>query len=208
MTNTQQSLPDATEVGSAAAERPCPGGPRDPRLHNVRYGALAAVSTRHLGQPPLGETSTGAIQHGHPWGVVSLPAKPVTAWLARAYLRHWLELANWPGEQLAAIEHAAAEAVTNAVEHAYSPGENGIVRITMTIDILDGGQTRQARVVVRDRGQWRCNTGDAARLGQGIHRMTRLVDTATIHRGGYDNEHGTEVILLSIPIPINEADSS
>lgn len=166
------------------------------------------MSTRHLGQPPLGPTSTGAVRPGHPWGVVSLPAKPVTAWLARAYLRHWLELANWPGEQLAAIEHAAAEAVTNAVEHAYPPGAQGIVRITMTIDILHGGQACQVRVVVRDRGQWRCNAGDAPRLGQGIHRMTRLVDTATIHRGGYDNDHGTEVILLSIPIAISETDLS
>jgi anti-sigma regulatory factor (Ser/Thr protein kinase) len=131
----------------------------------------------------------------------------VSAWLARAYLRHWLELANWPGEQLAAIEHAAAEAVSNAVEHAYSPGAQGVVRITMMIDILDGGQTRQARVIVRDRGRWRGNPGNAQRLGQGIHRMTCLVDTATIHRGGYDNDHGTEVVLLSVPVAVSEKES-
>ena len=190
-------------------ERPVLGGTKDPGSLITVCGALASVSTReHIGKPPPGETLAGASRDDHPWGVISLPAKPVSAWLARAYLRHWLELANWPGEQLAAIEHAVAEAVTNAVEHAYPPGAQGVVRITMMIDILDGGQTRQARVVVRDRGRWHCNFGHAERLGQGIHRMTRLVDAATIHRGGYDNDHGTEVILLSVPVVISDANTS
>jgi anti-sigma regulatory factor (Ser/Thr protein kinase) len=147
-------------------------------------------------------------QHEHPWGVVSLPAKLVSTWLARAYLRHWLELANWPYEQLVAIEHAATEAVSNAIEHAYPPGTQGIVRITMTIRTVDEERTRQARVVVRDRGQWRCNPGNPQRLGRGIHRMTRLVDTAIIHHGCHDDDHGTEVILLSVPVAVSQAGSS
>jgi serine/threonine-protein kinase RsbW len=138
--------------------------------------------------------------------VVSLPARPVSAWLVRDYLRHWLELANWPGEQLATIEHAAAEAVSNAVEHAYPLGMQGVVRITMTIGTLDRGRTRQARVVVRDCGRWRCIPAEAERLGRGIDRMTRLVDTVIIHRGGHENDHGTEVTLLSVLVPVTEAE--
>jgi len=169
--------------------------------------ALKAVSApEHNRKPPSGGKTDAATDHNRLWGVVSLPARPVSAWLARAYLRHWLELANWPDEQLVAIEHAAAEAVSNAVEHAYPAGTPGVVKITMTISTLNGGRSRQARVAVRDRGRWRHSPDDTEHLGRGIDRMTRLVDIATIHRGGYESDHGTEVVLLSVPVGVSETD--
>ncbi|MCA1671932.1 MAG: hypothetical protein LC799_06910 [Actinobacteria bacterium] len=67
----------------------------------------------------------------------------------------------------------------------------------MTIQTLDGGRARRARVVVRDHGRWRPIPADLQGRGRGIRPMTRFMDIVTNYRGDHEDDRGTEVILVS-----------
>jgi anti-sigma regulatory factor (Ser/Thr protein kinase) len=130
----------------------------------------------------------------------ALHAAPRAVRLGRAHLRSWLEEANWPADQLDDIEYAASEAISNAVEHAYRAEDDGDVEVVSAIEALPGG-ARRVRVRVRDHGRWRAAPAEPQNRGRGMLLMDALTDELSIRRGDRPDVTGTEVVLLSPPVP-------
>jgi anti-sigma regulatory factor (Ser/Thr protein kinase) len=87
-----------------------------------------------------------------------VPADPEALPSLRHALRRWLESGGVGGEAAYEILVAAGEAIANAVEHAYGPGD-GVVDIgavhsdgEVSLTVRDEGRWRPARGVHRGRG--------------------------------------------------------
>jgi FixJ family two-component response regulator/anti-sigma regulatory factor (Ser/Thr protein kinase) len=105
---------------------------------------------------------------------LSLPAEPEALITARRALRNWLAEIGVDAEALYDITLATGEACTNAVEHAYAPGE---ASFELEATRVDGG----VRVQVRDYGQWRAPRGQ--NRGRGLKLMETLMDEVTVKCG-------------------------
>lgn len=150
-------------------------------------GAAAGV---HASSPPEQAASTVSR--------FVLAADPAAPGLARARIREWLGPVGWPEEERDDIEYAVSEAVSNAAEHAYPPGQRGEVMVDASIETLPDG-SRRVRVVVRDQGRWRPERAEAQYRRRGIFLMSAFVDEVAVRRdlpGG-----GTEVILTAHAVP-------
>jgi anti-sigma regulatory factor (Ser/Thr protein kinase) len=103
-----------------------------------------------------------------------MPAAPDSIALMRHELRRWLAAAGADEATTYEIAVACGEACTNAVEHAYPPGDE--------ILTLEGtSQGGAVELTVRDQGLWRApRGGDRAR---GIELIRRLMDSATVTPG-------------------------
>jgi serine phosphatase RsbU (regulator of sigma subunit)/anti-sigma regulatory factor (Ser/Thr protein kinase) len=114
---------------------------------------------------------------------MTLPAEPEALVTARRALRNWL--AEWGAdpEALYDITLATGEACTNAIEHAYAPGD-------ASFDIEATFREDSVRVVVRDYGQWRPPRGQDR--GRGLRLMETLMDEVTVR----SDPTGTTVELL------------
>jgi anti-sigma regulatory factor (Ser/Thr protein kinase) len=130
----------------------------------------------------------------------TVTAEPASASVARDRVSRWLRGAGWPPEPLEEVVYAVSEAVSNAIEHAYPPDSDGIVEVTGWTPILATGQ-RRALVRVRDRGRWRpIPLADEGRR-RGIPLMRAFMDTVVICRGEHPITTGTDVLLISAPVP-------
>jgi anti-sigma regulatory factor (Ser/Thr protein kinase)/putative methionine-R-sulfoxide reductase with GAF domain len=105
--------------------------------------------------------------------VVTLPAERDSAPLFRRLLSRWLIDRGASQWDLDAVLLAAAEACSNAIEHAYPPD-----RRAFDVEV-SGGQ--DITVMVRDYGTWRPPRGK--NRGRGIKMMEALVDSVEIERG-------------------------
>jgi GAF domain-containing protein/anti-sigma regulatory factor (Ser/Thr protein kinase) len=110
------------------------------------------------------------------------PADSHTLVGVRLLLRRWLRAQGATDLELDDITIAAQEACTNAVEHAYGPGQ---AAFELETECTDG----RVRITVRDAGRWRAPRG--TNRGRGLPIMQQLMDVVDIRQ----TDDGTEVVL-------------
>src|SRR3954449_7993699 len=113
---------------------------------------------------------------------LTLAAEPEALITARRALRNWLTEVGVDAEALYDITLATGEACTNAIEHAYAPGE-------ASFDLEALRRDDHLIVSVRDYGAWRQPRGQ--NRGRGLKLMETLMDEVTVRR----EESGTTVEL-------------
>lgn len=129
-----------------------------------------------------------AVQHvgeATPEFVAEMPAEASRLSGLRRDLEDWLVLVGAGESDVASIQIAVLEAVTNSVEHAYPDGP-GTVRVEARLD----GRGRIG-VSVADHGTWRPAPADPGRRGRGLMMMRGCMDTVEIEQA----EHGTTLLL-------------
>jgi serine phosphatase RsbU (regulator of sigma subunit)/anti-sigma regulatory factor (Ser/Thr protein kinase) len=104
----------------------------------------------------------------------------------RRELRGWLREAEVDETILQDLVLAVGEALANAVEHAYRPGEHGRIEFRVT---LDAEGVLQA--AIRDFGRWRPPRWNPDR-GRGIGMMEQLTDALDVST----SEEGTHVVMV------------
>jgi anti-sigma regulatory factor (Ser/Thr protein kinase) len=104
---------------------------------------------------------------------LTLPAEPEALILARRALRNWLSEVGVEQDALYDITLATGEACTNAIEHAYAPGE-----ASFDLEALRGED--DVVVMVRDYGSWRPPRGQ--NRGRGLKLMETLMDHVEVRR--------------------------
>lgn len=117
---------------------------------------------------------------------------------ARRQLRAWLIRRHWPCDEATDIVLAVNEAVTNAVEHAYStpgpPNELGHPGVELCVADLHGAnRMRQALITVTDRGRWQRPSRTPGHRGRGLDLMRVLTDSLELTTG----VAGTSVKMIS-----------
>jgi serine phosphatase RsbU (regulator of sigma subunit)/anti-sigma regulatory factor (Ser/Thr protein kinase)/anti-anti-sigma regulatory factor len=106
---------------------------------------------------------------------LELPSERASLTVARGAFSDWLIRVGATAEDAEALHLAMVEVVTNAIEHAYPPGEPGIVELTAAL--RDDG-TVECRIV--DHGTWRPpDSGDADR-GHGLMVAGHVVDSMVV----------------------------
>jgi anti-sigma regulatory factor (Ser/Thr protein kinase) len=113
---------------------------------------------------------------------MTLPAEPEALITARRALRNWLAEVGVDPEALYDITLATGEACTNAIEHAYAPGE-------ASFDLEARRGEDDVTVLVRDYGAWREPRGQ--NRGRGLKLMQTLMDDVAVRR----EDSGTTVEL-------------
>jgi len=116
---------------------------------------------------------------------MTLPAEPEALITARRALRNWLAEVGVDPEALYDITLATGEACTNAIEHAYTPGE-------ASFDLEARRGEDDVVVTVRDYGSWRPARGQ--NRGRGLKLMETLMDDVNVLRG----QTGTTVELRRV----------
>jgi anti-sigma regulatory factor (Ser/Thr protein kinase) len=118
---------------------------------------------------------------------VEVPAVPDVLAPVRWQLGAWLDHAGVNDEDKLAIQSAADEATTNAVEHAYHERPPGPLRFFAG---LDPGPV--VRIEVADGGRWRPERDPAMHYrGRGLELMQRMMDHVEITTA----ETGTKVVM-------------
>ncbi|PSL53103.1 anti-sigma regulatory factor (Ser/Thr protein kinase) [Saccharothrix carnea] len=125
----------------------------------------------------------------HHWGA-EFPAQPGQLSAVRARLDAWLAAEGLSEDDRYDLLVAVNEAASNAIEHAYGPGEHGLVHIDAHAR-PDGS----VRVVVADRGGWRVPPPTLTARGRGLLLMRENVDEVLVDRGA----GGTTVTLVLAP---------
>ena len=104
---------------------------------------------------------------------MTMPAEPEALITARRALRNWLAEVGVESEALYDITLATGEACTNAIEHAYAPGE-------ASFDLEATRGENDVVVSVRDYGSWRPPRG--RNRGRGLKLMETLMDEVNVRR--------------------------
>jgi PAS domain S-box-containing protein len=113
---------------------------------------------------------------------LTLPAEPVALRSLRRALRRWLKQCKASDRELEEILLACNEAVANAIEHAYGPGDG-------SVEIDAGLSEGMVRIAVRDHGRWREPRGD--NRGRGLGLMKAFMDSVSVV-----TREGTEVRMV------------
>jgi anti-sigma regulatory factor (Ser/Thr protein kinase) len=104
---------------------------------------------------------------------LTLPAEPEALITARRALRNWLSELGVEPDLVYDITLATGEACTNAIEHAYAPGD-------ASFDLEASHGADDVLVTVRDYGSWRPPRG--RNRGRGLKLMETLMDAVTVRR--------------------------
>ena len=107
--------------------------------------------------------------------VMTLPAEPEALIAARRALRRWLGETGAGPDETYDITLAVGEACTNAIEHAYTPGN-------ATFDLQASREGDRLTIRVRDHGQWRSPRG--TNRGRGLGLMEALMDSVNVEKSG------------------------
>ncbi len=107
-------------------------------------------------------------------------ARPEELAAIRRLLRGWLADSGADRGAIEAVLLASGEACTNAVEHAYGPGDQ-------TFELSGFREGDDVVIVVRDQGRWRAPRG--TNRGRGLGLMETFMDEVAVVPG----EEGTEV---------------
>jgi PAS domain S-box-containing protein len=116
---------------------------------------------------------------------VDIPARPGQLAPLRGRLQDWLVALGAGEHDIASIEIGVLEAVSNAVEHAYT-GSTGLVRVEGVLDAHG-----RACFTVIDRGRWQPADPDPGRRGRGLLMMRACMDTVEVEA----TDAGTTVLL-------------
>ena len=128
--------------------------------------------------------------------VAELPVAPEAVTRARHELGSWLSTIGTPRMDAMAIAHAAAELVTNAIEHAQSTPRIGTTTTLTASLTIDG----QVVVDVLDHGSWRPPSEDLSR-GRGLAMAAGLVDDLEVTTGD-EGTHARITQRLCSPVRI------
>jgi len=129
---------------------------------------------------------------------LELPSERASLTVARDAFMDWLNSLGATAEDTEALHLAMVEIVTNAIEHAYPPGEAGIVALDATL--ADDGNV-ECRIT--DHGNWRRpDTSDADR-GHGLMVAGHVVDSMLVShppgpQGLADGSPGTRGTVVSL----------
>ncbi|MBQ1075473.1 SpoIIE family protein phosphatase [Micromonospora sp. C31] len=106
---------------------------------------------------------------------VTLPAETTALRPMRRHLDDWLTRIGASGSDASDLVHAAGEAVTNAIDHAYPGGPPGTFTLHGTLD--DQGVVH---LTCADQGRWRPPVADPGGRGRGLTMIRGLVDHAEV----------------------------
>jgi anti-sigma regulatory factor (Ser/Thr protein kinase) len=173
---------------------------RDSRL-DERLNALAAeASARHEDPEALCDALIGALVGDEPPAddvavmtvhavplherrlELELPCDPDSLSALRRVIRQWLAPARPSPIELQDVVVAVGEAATNAIEHAYGPGQ-------ASYRVEGWLSDRRVVITVSDSGRWRERRGDER--GRGTNLMAGLMDGFEV----YSSSAGTTVRL-------------
>ncbi|MGY1650106.1 SpoIIE family protein phosphatase [Geodermatophilus sp. SYSU D01119] len=168
----------ATVASDAAANRALPlGAPGTPDER------LCRLTVELLTRTGYDDDVTTLAAHRLP---VPVPPLHVDSGTARDEVRRlrrtvdaWLDELDPTAEDRGAVELAVWEAVANAVDHAYSPGETGPVRLDAVL-LPDG--VLECRVA--DEGRWRDPDPGSSHRGRGLLLAQQLTDSLHVQRSG------------------------
>ena len=133
----------------------------------------------------MGEPTPGAAQREPPeFAHRSWHAHPGQLAPLRAEVRRWLAPFALTEDTEDDLVLAVSEAVSNSVEHAYTPPT-----ADDTVELTFWTESHAICVDIVDRGQWRTPSGQPTGRGRGIEIMQRLVGFVQIR---HDNR-GTRV---------------
>jgi integral membrane sensor domain MASE1/anti-sigma regulatory factor (Ser/Thr protein kinase) len=110
-----------------------------------------------------------------------IPAHPQRLFAVRRSLARWLAVSGVDTDVADDILLACGEACSNAIQHAYGPGDGSV-----EIDAHIEGGTLE--LLVRDFGRWSARTSGR---GRGLKMIEACVDTVTIEQ----KESGTQVTM-------------
>ncbi|SHL23913.1 Anti-sigma regulatory factor (Ser/Thr protein kinase) [Pseudonocardia thermophila] len=128
----------------------------------------------------------------------SWPADPEQLSVIRHQLADWLAPLRLTEEETADVVLAVDEAVSNAVEHAYGPGESGRVELTLWTE------PGTLSIEIVDHGRWRAPAEHtqrvpetAANASRGISLMTTMVESVLIR---FDDRGSRVLLRQHIPV--------
>jgi PAS domain S-box-containing protein len=125
---------------------------------------------------------------------LELPSERASLSVARDAFTNWLNSLGATAEDTEALHLAMVEVVTNAIEHAYPPGEPGIVALHATL--ADDGNV-ECRIT--DHGHWRRPDASDADRGHGLMVAGHVVDTLLVsHPPGPAGSAGTRGTMVSL----------
>ena len=129
---------------------------------------------------------------------LELPSERASLTVARDAFMDWLNSLGATAEDAEALHLAMVEIVTNAIEHAYPPGEAGIVALDATL--ADDGNV-ECRIT--DLGNWRRPDASDADRGHGLMVAGHVVDTMLVShppgpQGLADGSPGTRGTVVSL----------
>ena len=96
-------------------------------------------------------------------------------------------------DELADLQLALGEAVSNAMEHAYRDTEAGTVEVELDVRATAAGRAVVARVA--DRGRWKPATSRPSHRGRGL----MMIDGLSADMRVTSNDSGTEV-AFTVPL--------
>jgi anti-sigma regulatory factor (Ser/Thr protein kinase)/anti-anti-sigma regulatory factor len=126
---------------------------------------------------------------------LELPGEKASLTTARDAFAGWLGRLDAAADDWEALHLAVVEIFTNAIEHAYPPGEPGIIEFDATL-----GEDGNAECRVKDHGAWRRPDPADADRGHGLMVAGHVVDTLLVSHpppqaGGGPGAGGTTVVL-------------
>ncbi|WP_200216752.1 SpoIIE family protein phosphatase, partial [Micromonospora coerulea] len=117
---------------------------------------------------------------------LTLPADTTALHPMRQHMRDWLDRIGASAEDTSDLIHAAGEAATNAIDHAYPSGTSAA--FTMHAGLDDQGAVR---LTCTDQGQWRPPVHDPGGRGRGLTMIRGLVDRVEVRH----TEAGTTISM-------------
>jgi serine/threonine-protein kinase RsbW len=142
---------------------------------------MRGVTLRWKGARFMSRSLAERLEYVHRWW----PADARRLRAIRRALRGWLGTCALSDDRIDDVVLAVDEAVANAVEHAYGPGETG------TVELVLWTEPSSLNIEVIDHGTWRPPPTDDAFRGRGIQLMHHLIDSVAIH---FD-ARGTRVLM-------------
>jgi len=106
---------------------------------------------------------------------LELPTMRASLTVARKAFTGWLSQVGATAEDAEALHLAMVEVVTNAIEHAYPPGEPGIVELTAVL-----GDDGIVECRITDHGRWRPPDPADADRGHGLMVAGHVVDSMLV----------------------------
>ncbi|MCO1658427.1 ATP-binding protein [Pseudonocardia humida] len=107
----------------------------------------------------------------------------------RRRIEAWALVRDLSDVELADLQLALGEAVSNSMEHAYRETEAGTVDIELDVRSTDAGRGVVVRVV--DRGRWKPATSRPSHRGRGL----RMIEGLSVDMRVTSNDSGTEVVF-------------